>query len=172
MKTTKLIIALLMASFIGKTQPCQNYTLNCSITVPDKPVYNSSFEFIQLCDAPQILIVSEPSLSYSWSTGSTLQSVYYGIQGIPNTIIMQQGMATVVSVTATVLQGTTTCQSSASFTLQLCGTPNYTGVSEIDGGFEAIYFDLNGNTIEPRKNELIIKQTGNVRKKVVIIDTP
>jgi hypothetical protein len=47
-----------------------------------------------------------------------------------------------------------------------------TGIEEYQNSQneETNYFDLYGNKIEPRKNELIIQQQGNRRKKIIIAD--
>lgn len=44
-----------------------------------------------------------------------------------------------------------------------------TGITEVNPDeIKPVYFDLYGNKIEPRKNEIIIEQKGNVRRKIII----
>jgi hypothetical protein len=53
------------------------------------------------------------------------------------------------------------------FTLNGCAT--HIIEQSVNSESNAIYYDLFGNTIDPRPNELIIQQNGFMRKKIIIV---
>lgn len=147
MKTTKLIIAFVLALFVGKSQ--------CDFT--------SNITHTNICDGQSVMLTVYGATSYTWSVNGNI--FQYGDEfsaNFPSEVPTNGAGIYLIKVES--------CSTSKTITVNvsIC-----TSISEIIlENSNTSYYDLQGNIITPRHNEVIIKKIGQKFKKIVIIDTP